>query len=91
MINFKARFKNPLFIAEVIGSIFIPILGYAGLTAQDLTTWPVLWQVIVDALSNPYVLMMVVLSLHNAVNDPTTSGIGDSQQALHYDRPRKDG
>jgi len=90
-INWRARFKNPLFIAEIIGSIFIPILGYAGLTAQDLTTWTLLGQILMDAISNPYVLMMIIISVWNAVNDPLSAGTGDSLQGLTYDRPRKRG
>lgn len=89
-INWRARLRNPLFIAEIIGSIFIPILGYAGLTAQDLTTWPLLGQILIDAISNPYVLMIVAVSVYNAIQDPTTAGIGDSVQALTYTKPRKD-
>ena len=37
-LNLKVRFKNPVFIAQLIISIFTPILAYAGLTAQDLTS-----------------------------------------------------
>lgn len=89
-INWKIRFKNPQFIAQLIISIFVPILGYAGLTAQDLTSWAILLQLIIEAVSNPYVLMIVIVSVYNAIQDPTTAGIGDSAQALTYTKPRKD-
>lgn len=87
-INWKVRFKNPQFIAQIIISIFVPILGYAGLTAQDLTSWAILLDLIIDAISNPYVLMIVAVSVYNAIQDPTTSGIGDSRQALTYNKPK---
>lgn len=89
-INWKVRFRNPQFIAQVIIAIFVPILTYAGLTAQDITSWSILLDLIVDALSNPYVIVMVVVSIYNAVNDPTVSGIKDSKQALTYTQPRKE-
>lgn len=89
-INWKVRFKNPQFIAQLTISIFVPILGYAGLTAQDLTSWAILLQLIIDAVSNPYVLLIVIVSVYNAIQDPTTAGIGDSAQALTYTKPKED-
>ena len=88
-INLKVRFKNPVFIAQFILAIFTPILAYAGLTAQDLTTWKALFDLIVDAISNPYVLSLVVVSVWNALNDPTTQGIlNDSDMAMTYEIPK---
>lgn len=89
-INWKVRIKNPQFIAQIAISIFVPILGYAGLTAQDLTSWAILLDLIINAISNPYVLMIVSVSVYNAIQDPTTAGITDSMQALTYTEPRKD-
>lgn len=90
-INWKIRFKNPQFIAQLIVAIFIPILTYAGITAQDITSWAILLGLMVDAVSNPYVLLMVAVSVYNAVVDPTTTGLSDSQQALTYSAPKKGG
>lgn len=89
-INWKVRFKNPQFIAQIVISIFVPILGYAGLTARDLTSWAILLQLIIDAISSPYVLMIVIVSVYNAIQDPTTAGITDSMQALTYTTPKED-
>lgn len=90
-INWKIRFnkENILFIAQVIVSVAIPILAYFGLQASDLTTWEKIREVLVDAISNPYVLLMAVVSLFNAITDPTTKGIGDSTTALLYTKPKK--
>ena len=88
MINLKVRFKNPLFIAQLVLAIIVPILGYAGLTAQDVTTWGTLFGLIGMALSNPYVLSLIVVSVWNALNDPTTKGFKDSEQALQYVEPK---
>ena len=38
-MNIKVRVKNPVFWVQIFLSILTPILAYAGLTAQDLTTW----------------------------------------------------
>ena len=77
-INWKVRFKNPLFVAQLGMSILVPILAYAGLTVQDLTTWKALVDLLLGAFSNPYVLGLVAISVYNAVLDPTTRGLNDS-------------
>ncbi|WP_433958760.1 phage holin [Cytobacillus horneckiae] len=89
MINWKIRFKNPIFISQLLLSFIIPILGYFGLTAQDITTWASLFSLLVDAFSNPYVVLLVVISVWNAVNDPTTKGIQDSNLAKRYEFLKK--
>lgn len=88
-MNWKVRFKNPLFIAQMILAVLTPILAYAGLTVKDLTTWQALGDLLISALSNPYVLGLVVVSVFNAVTDPTTSGVADSEQALTYTKPKE--
>ena len=42
MINWKVRFKNPMFYAQLIIAVLTPILAYMGITAQDLTSWTAL-------------------------------------------------
>ncbi len=83
-INWKVRFKNPLFIAQIFISILVPILTYFGLEAKDLTTWKSVFDLVVNALSNPYVVSMIVVSVFNAINDPVTKGYTDSERALGY-------
>lgn len=89
-INWKVRFnrENILFIAQVIASVVIPILTYFGLQASDLTTWTKVGETFVAAISNPYVIITALISLFNAITDPTTKGIGDSSIALTYDKPK---
>ena len=87
MINWKVRFKNPVFIAQILLAIFTPILAYAGLTMQDMTTWKALGDLIVSAISNPYVLVLVIVSVWNAVNDPTTEGVKDGVVGMSYTAP----
>lgn len=87
-MNIKVRVKNPVFWVQILLSILTPILSYAGLTTQDLTTWAKLGEVLIMALSNPYVLGLVALSVWNALNDPTTKGITDSKRAMEYEKPQ---
>ena len=89
MINYKVRFRNPVFIAQLILAVLTPILAYAGLTMQDLITWKALGDLLLGAVKNPYVLSLVVVSVFNAVTDPTTAGVKDSERALTYDFPHR--
>ena len=89
-LNWKVRFnaKNKAFLARFAVAVLLPILGYYGLKTSDLTTWQAVLDVIVKALSNPYVLGMMVVNVINILPDPTTSGLSDSEQALTYTKPK---
>lgn len=89
-INFKVRFKNPIFIVQLVLSILMPILAYLGMEATEITSWAILGSVLFEAIKNPYVLGLVVVSAWNCINDPTTSGVSDSERALGYDKPVTD-
>lgn len=86
-INWTVRFKNPVFWAELIAAVFLPILTHMGMNWDDMTTWTALGGMLVDAIQNPVIVVAVVVSVWNALNDPTTKGIGDSEQALTYTQP----
>lgn len=90
-MNLKVRFRNPVFWAQILLSILMPILTYANLTVQDLTTWEKLGNLLLGAIQNPYVLGLVAVSVWNALTDPTTAGLGDSSRAMTYQKPYKDG
>lgn len=90
-LNLKVRFNNPVFWAQIILAILMPILTYANLTVQDLTTWERLGDLLIGAAQNPYVLGLVIVSVWNALTDPTTAGLGDSNRAMSYKKPYKDG
>lgn len=89
-INWKVRFRNPYFIVQILLAIGAPLLAYYGLTAQDLTTWGSVFNLVGDALSNPYVLGLIAVSVYNALIDPTVFGFSDSRQALGYKWPKKE-
>lgn len=88
-INLKVRFKNPVFIVNIVLAIILPILAYLGLNWQDMTTWAALGNVFVEAVKNPVIVVSVIVSIWNAINDPTTAGLSDSNNALTYETPKK--
>lgn len=89
-INWRVRAKNPVFWCQILLAVLTPILAYAGLTAEDLVSWPVLGGLLLEAVKNPYVLGLVVVSVWNAVNDPTTAGLSDSSRAMAYEQPKRE-
>ena len=89
-INWKVRAKNPHFWIQVGTAIIVTIIGYAGISGSEVTTWGKLLDLIVMAISNPYCLMLVAAAVWNAINDPTTKGLSDSERALTYDKPNED-
>lgn len=89
-INWKVRAKNPVFWANIIAATLLPILAYMGLSWEDMTSWAALGGILVEAVKNPVILVSVVVSVWNALNDPTTAGISDSNQAMTYQTPKVD-
>ena len=90
-INWKVRIKNPVFWVQVAIAVVLPILTYFGLTWEDMTSWAAIGNLLLQAVKNPVVLAAVLASVWNAVNDPTTAGLKDSQRAMAYKKPYRDG
>lgn len=88
-INWKVRVKNPLFWVEIGAAILLPILAYLGLSWEDMTSWEALGEVLFSAIQNPVIVVATVVSVWNAITDPTTKGISDSEQALTYTKPKE--
>lgn len=92
-INWKVRAKHPMFWLGLVGAVGTPTLAYMGIAAADLTTWDSVGKVIVDAVSNPYLFGITVLSALSFLGiatDPTTVGLSDSARALRYTEPNDD-
>lgn len=87
-INWKVRLKNPVFWVGLAVAIVLPILTYLGMSWEDMTTWAALGDALLQAVKNPVILVSVLVSVWNAINDPTTKGLSDSAQALTYDKPK---
>ena len=90
-INWKVRFKNPVF---VIGK-FIPflILSAQALLALIGIYIPIGYE-ITDAMYNDSLRYLNIISVAlltlSAPIDDTTQGISDSAQSMRYTNPRKD-
>lgn len=87
-INWSVRVKNPVWWAEVIASIVIPLIVGIGMSWDDMTSWATLGQALVTAVGNPVVVVSMMVSLWNTITDPTTAGVGDSKTAMTYDKPK---
>ena len=85
-INIPVRFKNPWFWVGLCGTI----LAAMGVYPEMFTSWDAVWEAVVNMVSNPYMLVSVVLAVLGVFVDPTTSGISDSKRALSYKSPVKE-
>lgn len=83
-INWNVRFVNPYFW---IGLIAV-VLAAVGVSPESLTSWTILKDQLLALIGNPFAIGCVVIATIGYINDPTTSGIGDSEQALSYKKPR---
>lgn len=81
-INWKVRFKNPVFIAQLTCAVVMPLITGMGYEWSQMTTWATLGEVIAAALGNPVVVVAMIVSVFNLITDPTTSGLSDSKSAL---------
>ena len=84
-INWKVRLKNPYFWFGLVAIILTAV----GAEPEIFTSWDILVGQVKQLLGNPFALGCVVAAIVGYVNDPTTSGITDSQQALGYSKPKK--
>lgn len=84
-INWLVRFKNKAFWLALIPAVFMlaqAVLQIVGIDF-DYTELSMRITGAVEAL-------FVVLTILGVVVDPTTAGVGDSDQAMTYEEPRKD-
>ena len=87
-IDWSVRFKNPTFIVSVLMAIFMPILAYFGMNWSEMTTWGAIWDLMVESVKNPVVVVAVIVSVYNAIIDPTTKGISDNEKILKNDETK---
>ena len=89
-INWQVRLKNPVFWVQLGVSLMAPILAAAGVAWEQVTSWSALGQVIIHGIGNPVVVVATLSAVWAAINDPTTAGLSDSEQALTYEQPKND-
>lgn len=87
-INWKIRLKNPTWWMQIVLAIFGPIFAYFGVAMESITTWGSILDLILAALNNPIVVVSVIISVFNTINDPTTKGLSDSENAMKYSEPK---
>lgn len=83
-INWTVRIKNKVFWIAFIPALLMLIKSIANVFGYSLD--------FVDIESNLLDVIesvFLVLGVMGVVSDPTTAGIGDSEQALTYDTPKK--
>ena len=83
-INWKVRAVNPYFW---IGLIAV-VLASVGVSPESLTSWTILKDQLLALIGNPFAIGCVAIAVIGYINDPTTRGIGDSERALSYKKPR---
>ena len=82
-INLDARLQNPQYWFMLGMAVILPIATYMGINTQDITSWNALGNMLVEAVKNPYLLVMVIANVYNATVDSTTKGFKDSQMMLN--------
>ena len=89
-INWTVRFKNPQFWLAIALAILVPPLAYTGTEFNEVTSWGKFFDILGDGFANPYIVLMMLVGIYNAVVDKTTKGFGDSYIAKQYLKPRTD-
>lgn len=75
--DWRTKFQNPVFIAQLLLAILAPILGYVGMSYESITSWAILGELLLGALGNPYCLALVVVSVWFVITNPNTPGATD--------------
>ena len=86
MINWEVRIKNKDFWLAIIPAVILLIQAVGAVFG---VTWDF------GELSSKLIAVVnavfVVLAILGIVNDPTTSGVKDSERAMSYEQPYKEG
>ena len=85
MINWKVRIKNKVFWLTFIPALLLLIQAIAAVFGYSLD-FTNLQQKIINVVE----ALFAVLAILGIVTDPTTAGVGDSNLAMAYQKPKKD-
>lgn len=85
MINWKVRFKNKRFVIAFIAGLLLLVKQVSVLFGYNLNT-----ELFSTNINNVVDAVFLLLGLLGIVNDPTTQGFSDSEQALSYKEPKQD-
>ena len=79
-INWKVRFKNPVWLTSFISLI----VGFVYNVLRAFDVVPTISQSLVMDIVGQF---LTLLGMFGVVQDPTTAGLGDSKRALGYEEP----
>lgn len=85
-INWKVRIKSPTFWTGLIGVLATFSIGMAQLFGVDIAAQAGSWE---QGLTALVTAVFGILALVGVTADPTTKGLGDSEQAMTYDKPKE--
>lgn len=85
MINWKVRFKNKRFVIAFIAGLLLLVKQVSVLFGYNLNT-----ELFNTNINNVVDAVFLLLGLLGIVNDPTTQGFSDSEQAMTYEQPKQD-
>lgn len=85
MINWQVRVRNKQFWLALIPAVLLLAQVVAALFGYELDLGE-MGNRLVDVV-NALFAVLVILGI---VTDPTTEGVGDSEQALGYSEPKRD-
>lgn len=84
MLNWTVRFKNKTFWISFVPAVLLLIQVVAAVFGYTLDLGG-----LGDRLLDVINALFAVLALLGIVADPTTKGVGDSAQAMTYDKPKE--
>ena len=84
MINWKVRIRNKVFWLTLIPAVLLLAQSVAAAAGVQLDLSDAQMKILA-IVENLFALLAIL----GIVNDPTTSGIADSQQAMGYEVPRE--
>lgn len=88
-INLKVRLRNPQFIVRLIASIVLPALAFVGFSIEDLTSWNLVGEALLELLKSPIAIGIIILNIINIVPDPTKTGLTDSELVINRENPKQ--
>lgn len=83
MINWRVRIKQKYFWISIIPAVLLLITQVCAVFGVNIDTAVISEQLL--AIVNTVFIILAILGI---VADPTTAGIGDSDLALTYEKPK---
>lgn len=85
MINWQVRIKNKAFWLAMIPAVLLLVQQVAALFGPSIDLGGLEGQ-----LTGLVGTVFALLAILGVVSDPTTKGVGDSERAMTYDKPKED-